>query len=787
MTTESKKRVFGLNARNTGNYALDSRGRITPQPLEEMEAAMASEELDDKLRLIRAGRDDLKDTLGDWTPHYRQFLGDHRSQQDILPEAFTYRTVVDIDDPSMGEQAVSQAMMLNGMPGSRWRGAVERITGSVHYRPEQGIYKVHIELMLPPGMTVSETQEAFCRDLGVTCDASCQTPERFIYITSKRDEIYRSPSWNRELTDEELRVRREAFEARGLDIDGRPRKGQGSAAANQTPVTQAVQPQGTPRAVEPSAAVAVVRMAMLKAGITEGQLLREGGRHEALLRLLSTGICRKLDRASLTAALTAITPYTDEPDARQLVDDFAEGGRYYESVPCQLDPITSQPTGLSGGSALSEPRHDYQTEGELLWQKALPKCFRLAMRLTPAKAWNALVLAMASAFGSQMGHLPAKDPLDWEQPPRLLVVIIAARGGGKASIRRIVDAICGPMYARDEKARVAYEAWKLQRKLKGANKAMQAPPTAWIQEMPLDTSNARRLEMAKNTPADGICFTFDEEGGYTLSAMESQGSWNDCSKFMNNAWDGSVYTVERAGQDSVSGRERASLNLCIFSQVQLARQAFGRHIAQGLTSRLALGYIEQEAYQQLERMKPLSDADAQTLGDMAERLRTMPAQELRLPAVARRLKQWEEERVGQAAAAGDQIVGDPGVRGRAMTNAFRICQVIWAVHLAEGNFKAVPKSLEETGVFIADMLVDNFRLFFGDLYLRQQQGSPVALQDARQPQKGSDLLAQLPREFTRDDLKRLHPKAKANALSMLLRRWTDSRKVEKTGNGYRKT
>ena len=789
--TKEKERFFGMNARNTGNHALDSRGRITPQGLSAMEQAMTSAELTDSLRLIRAGREDLKDLLPITTPHYRQFRDDHRSQACIMPEAFTYRTVVDIDDAAQGERAVQQAMLLGGMPGGRWQGLVERITGSVRYQPDRGIWKVHIELLLPVGMTVSEAQQAFCSDLGVDYDPSCVTPERFIYVTPKSHEIYRAESWSRELTDEQVAARREAYKARGLDIDGRPLKGQQKAGTTPSATPQTARattaPQGSPQAVEPSAAVAVVRLAMQKAGITEGMLTTEGGRHAALLQLLSVDICRKLDRASLTAALATITPYVNEPDAQQLIDDFAEGGRYYDSVPCQLDPIGGSASGEATGAAGATwaMRHDYLSEGEQLWQKAAPKCYRMAMRNTPRKAWNALVMAMSAAYGSQMGHLKAKDPLDWLQPPRLLVVIIAVSGGGKTAIRRIVEAICGPMYSRDQKARVAYEAWKLQRKLKSANKAMQAPPTAWIQEMPLDTSNARRLEMAKNTPDDGICWTFDEEGGYTLSSMESQGSWNDCSKFLNNAWDGSVYTVERAGQDSVSGRERASLNMCIFSQVQLARQAFSRHIAQGLTSRLAIGYIEQNPYQPLERMKKLSDADVQVLSDVAERLRAMPPQELQLKSVARRLKQWEEDRVRQAAAEGDQIVGDNGVRGRAMTNAFRICQVMWAVHLVEGHYKAVPKLLEEVGVFLADMMVDNFKLLFSDQYYRQQTETLAVTQSAGQS-KSSNLLARLPETFTRNDLKQLNPKAKNTAISMMLRRWVDGQMVEKTGNGYKK-
>ena len=91
--------------------------------------------------------------------------------------------------------------------------------------------KLHIDIRMPIGMTIEETQRAYCQALGVPCDESCFSPERIIFMTDADSEIYRSSDWYALLPEDEINLRREAFRKRGLDIDGRTLK-QGTFASS---------------------------------------------------------------------------------------------------------------------------------------------------------------------------------------------------------------------------------------------------------------------------------------------------------------------------------------------------------------------------------------------------------------------------------------------------------------------------------------------------------------------------------------------------------------------------
>ena len=151
---------------------------------------------------IRDGQEELKDTLPFLCPHYAEFRNNHRAQADIIPEAFTFRTCVDVDDKALVEAAKERALEVNKNPFSEFEGLVEYIEYSARK-------KLHIWIRIPKGMTIAEAQQAFCQEIEVPYDESCITPERFIYMTG--DEVYRSERWLQPLTDEDIAERREAF------------------------------------------------------------------------------------------------------------------------------------------------------------------------------------------------------------------------------------------------------------------------------------------------------------------------------------------------------------------------------------------------------------------------------------------------------------------------------------------------------------------------------------------------------------------------------------------------
>ena len=176
------------------------------------EKSIRSVDRTDDAQLAKA-RQRIKGQLPFRCAHYYRFLKNRRSQSNADPTAFLFQTTVDVDDKEFVEQALEKARELN-CSDSIWKGMLLHLEYSARK-------KLHIDIRMPMGMTIEETQKTYCEALGVPYDKSCITPERIIFITDKASEIYRSKDWYAVLPAEELKARREAFLKRGLTIDGR--------------------------------------------------------------------------------------------------------------------------------------------------------------------------------------------------------------------------------------------------------------------------------------------------------------------------------------------------------------------------------------------------------------------------------------------------------------------------------------------------------------------------------------------------------------------------------------
>ena len=164
-------------------------------------------------KAVKKAREALKKQLPIRAIHYYRFRNNHRSAEDADPESFLFQTTIDVDDMDYVEQALEKARELN-CSDSIWKGKLLHLEYSARK-------KLHIDIRMPMGMTIEETQKAYCEAAGIPYDKSCITPERIIFITDKASEIYRSKDWYGVLPAEELKARREAFLKRGLTIDGR--------------------------------------------------------------------------------------------------------------------------------------------------------------------------------------------------------------------------------------------------------------------------------------------------------------------------------------------------------------------------------------------------------------------------------------------------------------------------------------------------------------------------------------------------------------------------------------
>ena len=190
------------------------RGEKPIAGLNAQDAQDASKASDEKYeKALAKAREELKKQLPFRAIHYARFLNNHRSQGDADPESFLFQTTVDVDDAEYVEKALEKARELN-CSDTIWRGKLLHLEYSARK-------KLHIDIRMPVGMTIEETQRAYCEASGIPYDKSCITPERIIFITDKDSEIYRSKEWYAVLPMEEISLRREAFLKRGLTIDGR--------------------------------------------------------------------------------------------------------------------------------------------------------------------------------------------------------------------------------------------------------------------------------------------------------------------------------------------------------------------------------------------------------------------------------------------------------------------------------------------------------------------------------------------------------------------------------------
>ena len=384
-----QKQVMALNPARKGNM-----GRINSlQPLAVYDQLIAQPWLKGLVEQIRGekpmagvdaanekatakAREELKRQLPFRAIHYARFRNNHRSQGDADPESFLFQTTVDVDDKEYVEQALEKARELN-CSDTIWKGMLLHLEYSARK-------KLHIDIRMPVGMTIEETQRAYCEASGIPYDKSCITPERIIFVTDKGSEIYRSKEWYAVLPAEEISLRREAFLKRGLTIDGRGKQNfpqisqmpqihsagsenvnsnhnvqslkfnvqsednrfSGTNGDNAVYAGTAVQPAqpgnshrvndshlGSAGASQDAGGVAtpnaseknLIAFELFKeaAGLKGMEIDTIGSRHSSLLAIMSAGASRVMSEDELMKVVAKKMPsYYEERDCHQLIHDF---------------------------------------------------------------------------------------------------------------------------------------------------------------------------------------------------------------------------------------------------------------------------------------------------------------------------------------------------------------------------------------------------------------------------------------------------------------------------------
>ena len=306
---------------------------------------------------VKKAQERLKSELPFFCPHYGMFKNNVRRQENALPESFLFQTIIDVDDKEYVEKAIEKARELNCSSGI-WNGSLLHLCYSARK-------KLHIGIRMPVGMTIEETQKAYCEALGVPYDESCITPERMIFLTDKDSEIYRSKMWCAVMPESEIQARRKAFLDRGLTVDGR-----GDAKVNSlqftvnsnsndnvqnnrlsgnrgdyaAPAGTAVQSAqsgnsnhaddshfgnpggnyGTGELGEASEKNLIAFDLFVQSAGLEGMAIDTvGSRHSSLLAIMSAGASRVMSEEELMKVVrTKMPSYYQEDDCHQLIHDF---------------------------------------------------------------------------------------------------------------------------------------------------------------------------------------------------------------------------------------------------------------------------------------------------------------------------------------------------------------------------------------------------------------------------------------------------------------------------------
>ena len=347
---------IAMNPQRGGN-----KGSASCLPLAEYDKLIAQPWLHDMVEQIRGGNDKLKGLMPFRCGHYSRFLKNHRSQKDADPTSFLFQTTIDIDDKELVGIAIEMARQLN-CSDSIWKGMLLHLEYSARK-------KLHIDIRMPIGMTIEETQRAYCEALGVPCDESCFTPERILFITDQDSEIYRSKDWYAVLPADELKARREAYLKRGLTIDGRAGKvnslqftvnsnsndnvqnnrlsgNDGNTAVSHGSAIQPAQPGNSHGADAgnlgsaggyqipdglPTSGTANEKSLIAfdlfteTAGLKNVNIDTEGSRHSSLLAIMSAGASRVMSEEELRRVVVVKMPsFAQERDCQQLIHDFYE-------------------------------------------------------------------------------------------------------------------------------------------------------------------------------------------------------------------------------------------------------------------------------------------------------------------------------------------------------------------------------------------------------------------------------------------------------------------------------
>ena len=575
---------------------------------------------------VKKAQDRLKSELPFFCPHYGIFKNNVRRQENAQPESFMFQTIIDVDDREYVDKAIEKARELN-CSDSIWNGSLLHLCYSARK-------KLHIGIRLPMGMTIEETQKAYCEALGVPYDESCITPERMIYLTDKDSEIYRSKMWCAVLSEKEILMRRQAYLDRGLTVDGRGKVNSlqlkvndngknnennrlsgndGNPAVSAGSAVQPAQPGNSHGADAPHIGdsggnqnagglgareknLIAFDLFTQAAGLGGMEIDTVGSRHSSLLAIMSAGASRVMEEEELMKVVRVKMPsYYQENDCHQLIHDFyakyADNTKPMSREVMRVNALAEQKASQQVNRAeqvnslqLTGNRADEDYPDPPEMPKKLPKLVELLISRTPEVYKPAVAHAIFPPLATHLWKTRFRYIDNVEHEARLMTLLLAGTGAGKSSVNRPIDFIMEDIRLRDAENLKREKAWKDEMLRKGANKdKRKRPENLIIQEIDADMTNPAFVMRTAEAQEHFLYTSLNELDQF--DALKGSGSQQ--FRIMCLAADpGNKYGQTRVGTMSVTERVTIRFNWNASTTIQKGQRYFSKVLTDGPISRI---------------------------------------------------------------------------------------------------------------------------------------------------------------------------------------------------------
>jgi len=560
------------------------------------------------------------------SPHYFHFLDDHRAQKTIDPDAFTFQTTVDIDNPEEVEAAVKNALLLNGMfddPAEKlfrekifsaddielWKGKVLHVERSARN-------KAHIDIRIPIGMTIAEAQSAFCKLIHATEDPSCVTPERIIFITDAVSQIYTADDWYKRLDEEAVAEYREAYRKRGLDIDGRPLDvDSAQVRASQNPYSSQNSSSQKSSSQSSSSSAPTVdfqpveseeEKARRAANAVQYEQTYDGVPYEEITKALVDlmgGAPAHGNRNNFIYREACLLRYICNSEAawiKQVIEIFGEDeAKAFASVEsaCKVAQSSEMPQLVKQAVELARKNYlaKQATEKAGIYADVppqmparLPKLIKLLTSKVPADFKPAVAMAVFPPLAAHLKGVTFRYIDNQVHEAAMMNLLVAPMSSGKSAVNGPIDCIIEDLVQMDKVNRQKEQDWKDEVNTMGDNKKKPVrPEDICIRIVSPDLTRAAYIQRLDDVQKAGGAYLYCK-----MDEVDMLRKFNDPSQLIRLCWDNSEDGQERVGTKSVTARVKTRFNWNASSTIAVTQKFFSvREVADGAVSRLSLATI----------------------------------------------------------------------------------------------------------------------------------------------------------------------------------------------------